>query len=176
MDEGSGAKVLVCLQSLYRDVAAAVVGGTDVGTVITTSELDFQTRNDPRAFPGAELLFGVLLWGGTWLAGDRTRLRRERMAELEERALRAEREAESERRLAAAEERGRIARGCSSLRLALGRPPNGDDLRCLPDTFGALVQARVVQDITVLTHWRLVDLLGLLVLAVTLALIRAERE
>jgi signal transduction histidine kinase len=62
------------------------------------------------AFPGTELLFGVLLWGGTWLAGDRTRLRRERMAELEERALRAEREAERERRLAAAEERGRIAR------------------------------------------------------------------
>jgi hypothetical protein len=25
------------------------------------------------AFPGAELLFGVLLWGGTWLAGDRPR-------------------------------------------------------------------------------------------------------
>jgi signal transduction histidine kinase len=63
-----------------------------------------------HAFPGPELLFGVLLWGGTWLAGDRTRLRRERMAELEERALRAEREAERERRLAAAEERGRIAR------------------------------------------------------------------
>ena len=50
----SGAKVLVCLQSLYRDVAASVVGGTDVATVITTSELDFQTRDDPRAFPGAE--------------------------------------------------------------------------------------------------------------------------
>jgi signal transduction histidine kinase len=62
------------------------------------------------SFPGAELLFGVVLWGGTWLAGDRTRLRRERMAELEERALRAEHEAERERRLAAAEERGRIAR------------------------------------------------------------------
>jgi signal transduction histidine kinase len=61
-------------------------------------------------FPGAELLFGVLLWGGTWLAGDRARLRRERMAELEERALRAERDAERERRLAAAEERARIAR------------------------------------------------------------------
>jgi signal transduction histidine kinase len=59
---------------------------------------------------GAEVLFGVLLWGGAWLAGDRTRLRRERMAELEERARRAEREAERERRLAAAEERGRIAR------------------------------------------------------------------
>ena len=62
------------------------------------------------AFPGVETLFGVLTWGGAWLAGDRTRLRRERMAELEERALRAEREAERERLLAAAEERGRIAR------------------------------------------------------------------
>jgi signal transduction histidine kinase len=62
------------------------------------------------AFPGPELLYGFLLWGATWLAGDRTRLRRERMEELEERALRAERDAENERRLAAAEERGRIAR------------------------------------------------------------------
>jgi len=59
---------------------------------------------------GAEILFGIPVWGAAWLAGDRTRLRRERMAELEERALRAEREAERERRLAAAEERGRIAR------------------------------------------------------------------
>jgi signal transduction histidine kinase len=59
---------------------------------------------------GAEILFGIPVWAGAWLAGDRTRLRRERMAELEERALRAEREAERERRLAAAEERGRIAR------------------------------------------------------------------
>jgi signal transduction histidine kinase len=62
------------------------------------------------AFPGALLLFGVLLWGGTWLAGDRARLRAERMAGLEDRALRAEREAERERRLAVAEERMRIAR------------------------------------------------------------------
>jgi signal transduction histidine kinase len=61
-------------------------------------------------FPGTELLFGVLVWGGAWVAGDRSRLRRERMAELEERALRAEREAEREARLAAAEERTRIAR------------------------------------------------------------------
>ena len=50
----SGTKVLVCLQGLYRDVAASVVGGTDVDTVITTSELDFQTRNDPRTFSGSE--------------------------------------------------------------------------------------------------------------------------
>jgi signal transduction histidine kinase len=62
------------------------------------------------AFPAVETLFGVLVWGGAWLAGDRTRLRRERMSELEERAVRAERDAERERLLAAAEERGRIAR------------------------------------------------------------------
>jgi signal transduction histidine kinase len=54
--------------------------------------------------------FGVVVWGGAWLAGERARLRRERMAELEQRALRAEREAERDRRLAAAEERTRIAR------------------------------------------------------------------
>jgi signal transduction histidine kinase len=63
-----------------------------------------------EAFPDTDLLFGVLVWGGAWLAGDRTRLRRERMAELEQRAARAEREAERERRLATAEERARIAR------------------------------------------------------------------
>jgi signal transduction histidine kinase len=61
-------------------------------------------------FPATPIAFGVVVWGGAWLAGDRARLRRERMAELEQRALRAEREAERERRLAAAEERTRIAR------------------------------------------------------------------
>jgi signal transduction histidine kinase len=61
-------------------------------------------------FPGPELLFGFLVWGGVWLAGDRARLRAERIAELEERAHRAEQDAERERRLAAAEERTRIAR------------------------------------------------------------------
>jgi signal transduction histidine kinase len=61
-------------------------------------------------FPGGEALLGSILWSGVWIAGDRTRLRRERMAELEERAERAEREAERERRLATAEERARIAR------------------------------------------------------------------
>ncbi|HTE60936.1 MAG TPA: histidine kinase [Solirubrobacteraceae bacterium] len=62
------------------------------------------------AFTGTPIAFGVLVWGGAWLAGDRARLRHERMAELEQRALRAEREAQRERRLATAEERTRIAR------------------------------------------------------------------
>jgi signal transduction histidine kinase len=61
-------------------------------------------------FPETELLHTGLAWAAAWFAGERTRLRRERIAELRERALRAEREVERERLLAAAEERARIAR------------------------------------------------------------------
>jgi signal transduction histidine kinase len=62
------------------------------------------------AFPTVPLLLGALVWGGAWVLGDRVRLRRARLTELEERARRAERDAERELRLAAAEERTRIAR------------------------------------------------------------------
>ncbi len=61
-------------------------------------------------FPGSELLHGGLAFAVAWFAGERTRLQREHIAELEQRAERAEREAEGERRLAVAEERARIAR------------------------------------------------------------------
>lgn len=61
-------------------------------------------------FPASELLHTGLAWAAAWFAGERTRLRREQIAELRERALRAEREVERERLLAAAEERARIAR------------------------------------------------------------------
>jgi signal transduction histidine kinase len=61
------------------------------------------------SLPEIELHTGVA-WAAAWFAGERTRLRREQIAELEERAHRFEREAERERRLAAAEERARIAR------------------------------------------------------------------
>jgi long-chain acyl-CoA synthetase len=39
--EDSGAKVLVCLENLYRDVAREALPGTPVERVVTTSELDF---------------------------------------------------------------------------------------------------------------------------------------
>jgi signal transduction histidine kinase len=65
---------------------------------------------DNERFPGPELLLGGLLWFAAWGAGDRLRLRRERMAELEDRARRTEREREREQQLAVAEERTRIAR------------------------------------------------------------------
>src|SRR5688500_5490232 len=50
--EDSGATVLVSLESLYDSVAREVVPGTDVRLVLTTSELDFQTRDDERLFAG----------------------------------------------------------------------------------------------------------------------------
>lgn len=51
----SGATVLVCLESLYRDVAAAVVGATAVRTVLTTSELEYLATPDERLVSGQRL-------------------------------------------------------------------------------------------------------------------------
>ena len=50
MLKDSGATVLVCLESLYGQVAREVIPGTAVRTVITTSELEYQKRNDARLF------------------------------------------------------------------------------------------------------------------------------
>jgi signal transduction histidine kinase len=61
-------------------------------------------------FPGIQPFHNGLAWALAWFAGERTRLRREQLAQFRERALRAEREVERERLLAAAEERARIAR------------------------------------------------------------------
>jgi signal transduction histidine kinase len=60
--------------------------------------------------PYTQLATGSLVWALAWVAGERTRLRRQRLVDLEQRALRAERDAIRERRLAVAEERARIAR------------------------------------------------------------------
>ncbi|NYJ05462.1 class I adenylate-forming enzyme family protein [Petropleomorpha daqingensis] len=48
--EDSGAKVLLCLESLYDSVARKVVPDTDVTLVLTTSELEYQNRHDSRLF------------------------------------------------------------------------------------------------------------------------------
>ncbi|WP_346622753.1 AMP-binding protein [Blastococcus montanus] len=48
----SGATVLLALESLYDQIAREVVPGTDVRLVLTTSELEFQTRDDERLFAG----------------------------------------------------------------------------------------------------------------------------
>ena len=62
------------------------------------------------SFPGVDLVHSGLARAVAWFAGERTRLRRERIAALEERVVRVEHEAEQERLLAVAEERARIAR------------------------------------------------------------------
>ncbi len=63
-----------------------------------------------RGSPAVPILSGTIVWGGAWIVGDQLRQRRQRQADLEERARRSERDVERERRLAAAEERTRIAR------------------------------------------------------------------
>ena len=96
------ASVRTQVRASGRTLAVVVLGlfaAHFIAFTISTDEL-----------PTTELLLGSTLWAAAWFGGDRTRLRRERIQELEERAIRAEREAERERRLAAAEERTRIAR------------------------------------------------------------------
>jgi long-chain acyl-CoA synthetase len=48
----SGTTVLVCLQALYRDVAAQVAADAGVAAVVTTSELEYRARDDQRVFAG----------------------------------------------------------------------------------------------------------------------------
>ncbi|MEN3359187.1 MAG: hypothetical protein V7637_3169 [Mycobacteriales bacterium] len=57
-----------------------------------------------------DLLAWAAVFGGLWIAGDRSRLRALRLLEAQEYARRVQADAERERRLAAADERTRIAR------------------------------------------------------------------
>jgi hypothetical protein len=61
-------------------------------------------------FAGSDLIHVGFAYMAAWFAGERTRLRREQMTELRQRAVLAERQAARERQLAVAEERARIAR------------------------------------------------------------------
>jgi signal transduction histidine kinase len=63
-----------------------------------------------QGFPTSPILFGIVVWGGAWILGDLIRQRRQRLADLADRARRSERDIQRERQLAAAEERTRIAR------------------------------------------------------------------
>ncbi len=48
--DDSGATVLICLEELYSQFGVEAVQGSTVQRIITTSERDFQTRNDSRLF------------------------------------------------------------------------------------------------------------------------------
>jgi signal transduction histidine kinase len=60
--------------------------------------------------PEIQVAVGALVWALAWFAGERTRLRRKEIHDLERRAIEAERNAIQGRRLALAEQRTRIAR------------------------------------------------------------------
>jgi signal transduction histidine kinase len=105
-----GATVALFFVGLYGDRSR--VSGRTTALVVALFFLThvFAAGVGRDQFPAVPALFGALVWGGAWVLGDRVRLRRERVANLEERARNAERETARERRLAAAEERTRIAR------------------------------------------------------------------
>lgn len=63
-----------------------------------------------QAMVGIELLHATLAWSVGWFAGERSRLRRDQILDLHERAERAAHDAVRDRQLAIAEERARIAR------------------------------------------------------------------
>jgi signal transduction histidine kinase len=87
----------------WRPLTVSVIGGMFVAYLGASAAAHGE-------FPGLELMHAGLVWAVAWFAGERTRLRREHLADLQERARRAERDTERERLLAAAEERARIAR------------------------------------------------------------------
>jgi signal transduction histidine kinase len=105
-----GAGTALYLLAASRDAGDPWTRRTTVVVVALFGAYVLAAGAGQTSFPGSELLHGGLAFAVAWFAGERTRLRRERIAELEQRAMRAEREAERERRLAVAEERARIAR------------------------------------------------------------------
>jgi signal transduction histidine kinase len=105
-----GAAAALYLFAASRDEGDPWTSRTTAAVLVLFSVFLAAAAAGVGSFPGSELLHGGLAFAVAWFAGERTRLRREHIAELRERAERAEREAEGERRVAIAEERARIAR------------------------------------------------------------------
>jgi signal transduction histidine kinase len=105
-----GASIALFLMAASRDEQDPWTRHTTATVLFVFGAYLAAAAADDEGFPGAELLHGGLAFALAWFAGERTRLRREHIAELKERAARAERDSDRERRLAVAEERARIAR------------------------------------------------------------------
>ena len=110
MDLLLGPAAALYLLAASRDEQAAWTRRTTATATALLVAYVGATAAAHQTFPGIELLHNGFAWAVAWFAGERTRLRREQIAELKERATRAEREAARERLLAVAEERARIAR------------------------------------------------------------------
>jgi signal transduction histidine kinase len=79
-------------------------------TVLFAAHFTAYALGHKARLPLVQLGVGALIWALAYFAGERARLRRQQLAELEHRALSAERDAERDRELAIAQERTRIAR------------------------------------------------------------------
>lgn len=98
-----GPTVALYLLASTRDETSRTIGRTVAIASVLLGGYVGGAAYAEATFPGFELSHLGLLWSAAWFAGERTRLRREQIAELK-------REAQRERLLAAAEERARIAR------------------------------------------------------------------
>jgi signal transduction histidine kinase len=98
-----GPAVALYLIAASRKEATPWIGDVTTAVVGLFATYIIAAGIKESVFPGVELLHAGLAWAVAWFAGERTRLRREQIAELI-------REAQRERLLAAAEERARIAR------------------------------------------------------------------
>jgi signal transduction histidine kinase len=105
-----GPTAALYLLAAGRDEAAPWTRRSTVAVVALFAVYLGASALGDRGFPWSALLHTGLAWAVAWFAGERTRLRREHIADLRNRALRADRDAECERRLAVADERARIAR------------------------------------------------------------------
>jgi signal transduction histidine kinase len=98
-----GPAVALYLLAADRDATGPSIAQIGMATAMLLLAYGIAAGINESTFPTFELLHAALLLAVAWLAGERTRLRREQVDELR-------REAQRERLLAAAEERARIAR------------------------------------------------------------------
>ncbi len=105
-----GAAAALYLVAASRETARSWNGRTTAVVVGFFVAYVGATAVAQASFSGIDIFHTALAWAVAWFAGERTRLRREQLSDLTERAAHAEREAERERLLAVAEERARIAR------------------------------------------------------------------
>ena len=102
------ATALYLLASSRDDAAPWTPRSAGVVLVLLTAYLG--AGSAALGLAGSDLIHAGLAYVAAWFAGERTRLRREQMTELRQRAVLAEQQAARERQLAVAEERARIAR------------------------------------------------------------------
>ncbi|HET9517744.1 MAG TPA: hypothetical protein VFO77_08475, partial [Actinoplanes sp.] len=102
IDLAAGPTVLLYLIAAGRDGISRWSGRLTVLVFAMFTAYGIAIAVSDSAVPNTALVHTGLACAAAWFAGDRTRLRRQRMTQLHQRALRAEQEVARERRLAVA--------------------------------------------------------------------------